>query len=447
MLTIFGKKKKEEADDKTSDTGSASTISLTSTQTAQASIPSPPFVSSQTSQKSPPAQSSNSPSMQPSSGMAPPQPTFGRQVAPGTPLPEEETSLTRLLRSLLQDIPASQNLGSGSFIPESTPEFVPLRTTPPSRPMVIGSGKDDTGEWEERDAPSTGKSLVSPPVKLSKPSDNTAQVTKPSQTVPTMSQKSAEKIPEKPVKIEKQPEKPTPPKKESRAPQSFDHIFQLTQGNLENSGLVVINGAKGSGRTTLCSGLTGNYMKMGNPCLYVTYDEAPSSLRDQMKKLGTDASQYESQFRFILIDGFASQSESFSLEPYYLEQPFAFDNIQDTIVRNVGIFAGEKIRVIIDSLDKLAGKVSQKEFAKNFSDLTNKLKESGATFIVTVDLSALPKDLTGSLTDMADCVVDLAKDSDDPNGRQLQVQRVNQKTSKIDPETFEIDSNKGLVFV
>ena len=313
--------------------------------------------------------------------------------------------------------------------------------------MVIGSGKDDTGEWEEQDETSTRKSIPSPPVKPSKPSDTPAQSTKPVLSPPTTFQKPSEKTPEKPVKIEKQPEKPTPPKKETRTPQSFDHIFQLTQGNLENTGLVVINGATGSGRTTLCSGLTGNYMKMGNPCLYVTYDQAPASLRDQMKKLGTDASQYESEFRFILIDGFASQSESFSLEPYYLEQPFAFDNIQDTIVRNVGIFAGEKIRVIIDSLDKLAGKVSQKEFTKNFGDLANKLKDSGATFIVSVDLSALPKDLAGSLTDMADCVVELAKDADDPNGRQLQVQRLNQKSSKIDPETFEIDSNKGLVFV
>jgi KaiC/GvpD/RAD55 family RecA-like ATPase len=313
--------------------------------------------------------------------------------------------------------------------------------------MVIGSGKEDAGDWEERDATSTGRPVPSSPVKPSKLSDAPPQATKPSAPTPTISQKAAEKTPEKPVKIEKQPEKPASPKKELRTPQSFDHIFQLTQGNLENSGLVVINGATGSGRTTLCSGLTGNYMKMGNPCLYVTYDQAPSSLRDQMKKLGTDASQYESQFRFILIDGFASQSESFSLEPYYLEQPFAFDNIQDTLVRNVGIFAGEKIRVIIDSLDKLAGKVSQKEFTKSFGDLANKLKVSGATFIVTVDLSALPKDLAGSLTDMADCVVDLAKDAEDPNGRQLQVQRLNQKSSKIDPETFEIDSNKGLVFV
>ena len=188
-------------------------------------------------------------------------------------------------------------------------------------------------------------------------------------------------------------------------------------------------------------------MKMGSACMYLTYDQAPSDLRDQMKKLGTDAAQYESGFRLILVDGFASQSESFSMEPYYLEQPFSFENIQETLTRNSQMFMGEKIKIIFDSLDGLASKVPAKEFSKGLTDLVGKLKDSGATFIVTIDLSKLPKDLVGSLNDLADCVVDLSKADSDPNGRQLKIQRLNQKSAKIDAETFEIDSSKGLVFV
>ena len=331
-------------------------------------------------------------------------------------------------------------IGMNSFV-GITPDYVPLRQTPPSRPMIIGSGKDDGGEWEEKDESSTGKQSPSVPVRPGlKPADSPPQPTKPPS-------KSAEKLSEKPTRIEKQAEKPSAPKRETRTPQGFDHIFQLTQGNLENTGFVVINGAQGSGRTTLCSGLTVSYLKMGNPCLYLTYDQTPSSLRDLLKKLGADAAQYESQFRFIMIDGYASQSDAFSMEPYYLDQPFSLDNIQDALVRNSGIFAGERIRVFFDSLDKLVPKIPQKDFAKNFGDLVNKLKESGATFIVTVNMAEVPKDVVGSLVDMADCIVDLSKDNSDPNGRQLKVQRLNQKSSKIDPETFEIDSTKGLVFV
>jgi KaiC/GvpD/RAD55 family RecA-like ATPase len=347
----------------------------------------------------------------------------------------------------MQDIPIQpDNIRGFSGVPQSTPDYVPVRNNPTSRPMVIGPGKDSE-EWEEQgdqpSKPSTSGPAVTPPKGPSMP----APVSKPTTSTPP----SMQKQPDKPSKVDKQPEKvatpPPAPKKEPRPPQSFDHIFQLTQGNLENTGLVLINGVPGSGRTTLCSGLVSNYMKMGNPCLYLTFDQAPTNLRDQMKKLGTDAATYESQYRFLVIDGYAPQSESFSMEPYYLDSPFSFDNITDTLVRNSGIFAGEKIKVVFDSLDKLAAKVPPKEFTKGFEDLTSKLKDAGCTFIATVDMSQLPKDLAGGLNDLADCVVDLTKDKSDPNGRQLEVQRVNHSPSRTDPETFEIDSSKGLVFV
>ncbi len=130
-----------------------------------------------------------------------------------------------------------------------------------------------------------------------------------------------------------------------------------------------------------------------------------------------------------------------------MDQPFNFENIQDTLVRNSQVFMGEKIRVIFDSIDKLATKVPLKDFVKSFTELAGKLKDSAATLIVTVDMSQLPKDLASSLTDLADCVADLSKDASDPNERELKVQRINQKSAKIDAETFEIDSTKGLVFV
>src|SRR5207245_4317116 len=131
----------------------------------------------------------------------------------------------------------------------------------------------------------------------------------------------------------------------------------------------------------------------------------------------------------------------------YLDQPFNFENIQDTLVRNSQVFTGEKIRVIFDSIDKLATKIPQKDFVKSFTELAGKLKDSGATLIVTVDISELPTDLAGSLTDMADCVADLSKDDSDPTERELKIQILTQESAKIDAETFEIDSTKGLVFV
>jgi KaiC/GvpD/RAD55 family RecA-like ATPase len=451
MLTIFGKKKKDEeagtSDQAPSQPASASPgISLTP---ASSPPPSPSPTRSPTPMPATAATIASQTQPMPPMRPVPQQPIF--RASPNSPLPAEETSLTKLLQSLLADIPLPPDVDSSFGGPgPTTPDFVPVRSTPPSRPMVIGPGKD-SGDLEEQEE-QPAKQPAAPVSKPTKPAEVQPPASKgpaptPSPTVTAKKDQPSEKAPEKPSKMEKQPEPPAKPAKVTRSTQGFDHIFQLTQGNLEATGFVIINGEAGSGRTTLCSGLTSNYMKMGNPCLYLTCDQSPSDLRDQMKKLGTDAAQYESSFRFIIVDGFAAQSESFSMEMYSVEQPFNFDNVTEALVRNMGMFVGENVKIILDSLDGLAAKGPAKDFAKAFTDFVTKLKDSGATFIVTLDLSKLSKDLAGTLNDLADCSVDLSKDDSDPNGRELKVQRVNRASAKVDAETFEIDASKGLVFV
>jgi len=247
---------------------------------------------------------------------------------------------------------------------------------------------------------------------------------------------------EKPAR-EEVPKRPSAP----RVSQSFDHIFELTQGSFESPGLVVVNGSPGSGKTTLCSGLASSFLKQGNPCMFVTYDKAPTALREQMKKIGADPSEAESQYRFLLVDGFSSQSDSFSFEPYYVEKAFDFDSIQDALVKNSSMFIGEKTKILFDSIDPVVAKVASKDLVKRLGETLDKLRDSNVTLVLTVDLAKATKDLVKWLEDTASCVIDLDKDDSDPNGRELKVRKLNGSASKLDTETFEIDSNKGLVFV
>src|SRR5881296_376340 len=168
MLTIFGKKKKDD-----------SSLGL-DTRTDNQTSP-PPYTSPQSMQPQPPppiipqdqpaSQSTQSlvnnppfaPPTQPSARMTTSGP-LPRQLPLDFSFPSEETSLSRILQSLLQDIPT--NIGSSfSSMRESTPEYVAPRATPPSRAMVIGQ-KDDEGGWEEQGKSSTSKQ---PPVIPSAP--------------------------------------------------------------------------------------------------------------------------------------------------------------------------------------------------------------------------------------------------------------------------------------
>src|SRR2546422_9872228 len=291
MLTIFGKKKKDDSS-LGLDTGTDNQTSPPPDPPPQPMQPHPP----------PPIIPKDQPASQSTQSLVnnqpftPPTPPSARMTTSGPmprqlPLdfsfPSEETSLSRILQSLLQDIPT--NTGSSfSSMRESTPEYVAPRATPPSRAMVIGQ-KDDEGGWEEQGKPSTSKRPPSiPSAPTFKPANTPgtqaptgkATTTPIPQPAPPPTQQKQNQPTEKPQDKTTKPDKPAkeaPPQKPKKPTQSFDHIFELTQGNLESPGFVIVNGPPGAGKTTLCSGLTANYLKKGDPCLYVTYDQTPTT--------------------------------------------------------------------------------------------------------------------------------------------------------------------------
>jgi len=379
----------------------------------------------------------------------------------------EDTSLNRILQMLMQDIPVSQpgERDETRSVRSVTPNWVPPRATPPSRPMVILPGD----EGKKLDEETVERKVDEKPLRPE--AQTTARITAVSEPHPFSSlpklagledeMKELEEevkrkleAPEKALRPEKGQAAPKEQRQEKREPEKqstgkpligFEHIFELTKGALKSPGLVLATGPQGSGKTTICSALTAGYLQQGTPCLLVTYDHSPTDVRETVRKLGCDVSNYESQFRCLLVDGFSAQTESFSLEPYYVEKPFDLANLQETLVRNVQVFMGERVAVVLDSLDGLLSRVPAKEFVKGLREMVEKLKESGAIFIVTADSGKLSKDLEGPLNEMADCSIELEKNG--ANGGRVNLRKVGGSTVKSKAEAFEFDQAKGLVFV
>ncbi len=412
ILTLFGRKKKEEKNsEKKTDKPSAGTIptSREPVSPKPAEVKAEPKISAQ--------------NLQPM---------------------DSEDSLSRLLESLMKELPpTSDSDNDQNSKMQSTSEWVPPRSTPPSRPMVIVSGEDGKKILERFEPADTfGVKKVNQPEQPQPPMKSTP--------APEQVRSKVEQTEEEPKKISKREvsEKPrleSPRGQGSGPAKGIDHLFETTQGALLNPGVVIVTGPPGAGKTTLCESAAGSYLKRGSPCLFVAYEKAPASLREELQKLGTDVSQHESQFRLLIIDAFSTQSETFSFEPYNIEKPFEIENLKETLLRNREAFLGERVAVILDSLNPLASHASGKEFVKSFQELASKLRESGSVLVVSVDLDKFPKEVTRSLEDMADCIVSLERDG--ANGRRLIVRSVNGSDSKSTAEPFEIDSTKGLLFV
>src|SRR5712691_146180 len=158
ILTLFGRKKKDGKEDE--ETGEKPTSISTSTpniQTASTPLPAPPVPASAPATFAPP----NPPPMNANTSYQPPRnwqsPSQG----------DEDSSLSRLLQSLLKDLPSDANsMGGepqGAFSMQSNPEWVPPRATPTSRPMMIGPGGK---KGPEPDKPTTAPQ---PPAATARP--------------------------------------------------------------------------------------------------------------------------------------------------------------------------------------------------------------------------------------------------------------------------------------
>jgi len=401
----------------------------------------------------------------PSTPMQPPPPTPLETNAPTTPTaPVQErynaepvsypgeTSLNQLLQSLLQDVPltSTNSYETKDVLRESTFEWVPPLTSPPSRKMVIV--EDDKGEKKlapvQPDQPrfyafsQASESAPEENEELTRQSLTHEQAIPPVQKSSVLAQQTSKPSkPDKPDRPEfKQRTVETSPRKE---PSTYP-LSEMAGGGLESPGLVLITGPQGSGKTSLVFNAAGKYLAAGTDCIFVSYDQSVSSLRDAIKNSGWDASQYESGFHLLMFDAFSGQTDSLSIEPYCIGKPFDLGELADALERNTQMMMTSKVKIIVDSITSLASRTPPKEFLAKLRTLTDKLRDLGSTFIVTVDSAKLPKDTMASFEEIATCVIELQGDGH--NGGQLRVKKVNGALSKVKPEEFEIRPGKGLLF-
>src|SRR5205807_1961682 len=218
ILTLFGKKKKDEKDHEEIVESSIS-MPTSAPNSPGAPLQALPVPVSASSPPSPPT----SPPMNANISYQPP------RNWQGPPQGDEDSSLSRLLQSLLRDLPSDANsMGGdqpGAFSMQSTPEWVPPRATPTSRPMMIGpGGKKDQEPDKPTPAPQppavTAPPPPVPPVRSVKPPAPVEQPAKEALQPKFYPPPSTDK-PEKSVRDEA-PKRPSLPKPS----QGFDHIFE-----------------------------------------------------------------------------------------------------------------------------------------------------------------------------------------------------------------------------
>src|SRR5712691_9296793 len=115
-------------------------------------------------------------------------------------------------------------------------------------------------------------------------------------------------------------------------------LDEMLRGGFMPGDAVMLAGSAGTGKTTLALQYLVNGVKLGEPGIYVTFEELPDQIYRDAKNFGWDLRKMEEQDKFRVI----CTSPSLMLES-------GNDSLLDDVLRDV-----QTRRFVIDSLSNLA---------------------------------------------------------------------------------------------
>lgn len=240
-------------------------------------------------------------------------------------------------------------------------------------------------------------------------------------------------------------EQDTPVRKRmSRIPSGIKGLDELLRGGLPASRPMIVCGSAGSGKTVLCSQfLYRGAVDHGEAGVFVSFEEAPEIMRDNLRGFGWDVEDLERRGLWTFVDGTLQAGE----EEQVLGGNFSLEGLRAR-VRHAIEKTGAK-RVAVDSLATLfmrfphAG-VIRRELTR-FADM---LREAPATGLLTAELQDYEHDQTrfGVEEYVGDGVIVLRHDIDqlEQRHRTLEIVKLRGADHATGRFPFSIDRYDGV---
>ncbi|MBU7018381.1 MAG: ATPase [Theionarchaea archaeon] len=169
-----------------------------------------------------------------------------------------------------------------------------------------------------------------------------------------------------------------------RAKTGIPGLDEIIGGGYPQGTTILVCGGSGTGKTIFCTQfLHSGIIEQNEPGIFVTLEERPSDLREEMLSLGWDLAEHERNDDLIIIDG-ASLKTLMSPCEYALSEGFNVDNLVFEIYKGARKINAK--RLVIDSLPGLELRFGElSEFRKALSRLSFMLLELGITSLMTTE--------------------------------------------------------------
>ncbi len=163
---------------------------------------------------------------------------------------------------------------------------------------------------------------------------------------------------------------------------SLDKLFKGRKRGFTRGSTVLVSGTAGTGKTSLAAAFAEASCKRGEKCLYVSYEESPGQLSQNMMSIGI---QLDPLVKKGLVKIETTRPSFFGLEMHLLELYRSIESFQPKVV-------------IIDPLTSLLGEGDVRAVRSIITRLIDLLKSKGiTTFFTSLVSSAAENDTSGEI--------------------------------------------------
>lgn len=228
-------------------------------------------------------------------------------------------------------------------------------------------------------------------------------------------------------------------------PQEIGIFDALAGGDISGVSVMIVGDA-GSGKSVLCQQLVNTYLKQGKPCIYITYDCFPNEIRENMKALGWDTSEYEQNETFLFIDCYSSIAGVPSREKHNVKQPFALSELGIAMSTTIENLKQKSTRIFLDSTVPLFTRLNPAKVVEFLQDRSAQIKGENGVFLFTIGKETVEHGLIRRLEEIVDCIIELEvhEEKGEPK-RKMRIKKLRGRNFINEWISFKIEQKKGLV--
>ena len=203
-------------------------------------------------------------------------------------------------------------------------------------------------------------------------------------------------------------------------------LDKLLKGGIPKNNVVLVSGESGAGKTTFCSQFLWKGLQEGENCMFVSFEEPPSQIKEEAKLFGWDFEDFDDQITIKGKDPFAEGDE----ELFWFRDELESKNID---------------RLAIDSTSILSlYHEDPYEIRKSIYEMIKVIKETGTTAVVTAESPIGEEKLTRHdvVQYAVDGVIALYFEGIGEKGyRSLQARKMRKSDISTETVSFEITSS------